>query len=40
MSDFAEIPPTLWEQLGLMEIKQLVPDEDLSAKYEYDRTAA
>lgn len=46
MSDFAEIPPTLWEQLGLMEpgteMKQPAPDESLSAKYQYydDRTAA
>lgn len=42
MSDFAQIPPTLWEQLGMTEAKQAAPSEVLSAQYqEYDeRTAA
>lgn len=42
MSDFAEIPPTLWEQLGMVETKPVEADETLSAKYQYydDRTAA
>jgi flavin-dependent dehydrogenase len=42
MSDFAEIPPTLWEQLERMEAAAPAPDEMLSAKYQYfdDRRSA